>query len=272
MNFEFYTKGLTKKDGIWYANKKSPISYPDDGNDVCFQIEDDSFWFKHRNNCIVQLVKKYAPTGLFFDIGGGNGVVSKAIENAGIQSVLVEPGERGCINAQKRNLSNIICSTLENAGFEKNSVPVIGVFDVVEHFEHDIDFLNNIHSYLVKGGLVFVTVPAYSFLWSTEDDEAGHHNRYTINSLVKKLNTVGFDIEYSTCIFSILPIPVFLFRTIPGKMGFKKNKASGTEQAKNDHKKESPFLNKIWQWELNRIKQSKTIPFGGSCLVVARKR
>jgi hypothetical protein len=44
-------------DGIWRAGEQEPISYPQEGNDRCFEIEDKSFWFQHRNACIVELVK-----------------------------------------------------------------------------------------------------------------------------------------------------------------------------------------------------------------------
>lgn len=271
MNIDVYTGKLIQKDGIWYAQKKSAISYPDDGNESCFQVEDNSFWFRHRNNCIVEVVKKFSPVGAFFDIGGGNGFVAKAIEDIGIETVLVEPGEKGCINARKRKIKNVICSTLEDAGFEKGTIPAIGVFDVVEHFEHDIALLSSIYDYLQKDGLLYITVPAYNALWSEEDDHAGHFNRYTIRSLSKKLKSVGFSVLYTTYIFSILPIPIFIFRTLPGKLGVGKKPDDAHKQS-NDHKNENPIIKKVWAWELNRIKENKTIPFGGSCLIVAKKQ
>jgi hypothetical protein len=270
MNIDFYTKKLTKKDGIWYANKKSAISYPDDGNDLCFQIEDNSFWFKHRNNCIIEVVKRFPPNGPFFDIGGGNGFVAKAIERIGIETILVEPGEKGCINARERKISNIICATLDDAGFERGSIPGIGVFDVVEHFENDMGLLNSINGYLQKDGLLYITVPAYNVLWSNEDDDAGHFNRYTIKSLSDRLNKAGFDVLYSTYIFSILPLPVFLLRTIPGKLGLNKDPYKASKNTK-EHQSKGSVVNKIWAWELNRIRKNKAIPFGGSCLIVAKK-
>ena len=38
-----------KSDGIYYSKSNSSISYPEEGNENCMQIEEDSFWFKHRN-------------------------------------------------------------------------------------------------------------------------------------------------------------------------------------------------------------------------------
>jgi len=273
-DLENYTAELIKKDGIFFAKKQSSISYPESGNETCFQIEENSFWFNHRNNCIIEAVKKYCPQNQFFDVGGGNGFVAKGLEDAGISTVLVEPGVQGCLNAKKRNLQNIVCSTFENASFKKNTIPAIGLFDVVEHIENDIAFLKSAHDYLQQNGFIFITVPAYQTLWSNEDADAGHFRRYTTKQLENKLKAIGFTIEYSTYIFSVLPFAVFLFRTIPSKFGLNKN-SNDFNKHKNEHQKKSGITDKIlncfWASELNKIRQGKGIPFGGSCFVVARK-
>ncbi|MDR2651598.1 MAG: hypothetical protein LBC68_04705, partial [Prevotellaceae bacterium] len=124
-NFDIrnYTENLTEESGIFFSKHKNKISYPEEGNDFCFKLEDNSFWFKHRNNCIVEVVKKYAPDKIFFDVGGGNGFTAKCLEDNGITTCLIEPGLHGCLNAKTRGLSNIICSTLETASFKTNSLP-----------------------------------------------------------------------------------------------------------------------------------------------------
>ena len=63
--------------------------------------------------------------------------------------------------------------------FKHNSIDSVGLFDVVEHIEDDCSFLNNINKYLKDDGYVYITVPAYNFLWCKEDDDADHYKRYT---------------------------------------------------------------------------------------------
>jgi len=41
---------LEYKDGIYFSQNTNKISYPKESYQNCFQIEDNSFWFKHRNN------------------------------------------------------------------------------------------------------------------------------------------------------------------------------------------------------------------------------
>jgi len=271
MGIELYTKGLIQKDGIWYTETRQAISYPDEGNQACFQIEENSFWFRHRNNCIVELVRRYAAGRVFFDIGGGNGYVAKELQRNGIETVMVEPGEQGCINARNRNLKNVICSTLEGARFEKESLGAVGIFDVMEHFSDDRALLANIADYLQKAGMLFITVPAYNFLWSNEDDDTGHFNRYTVSELKRILKDAGFEVDFATYIFSVLPAPIFLFRSLPSRLGMHKNSGEIRKHA-NEHKSKGSLLDKVWGWELDRIKRNKSIPFGGSCLVVAHKK
>ena len=51
------------EDGIFYAGEVGEISYPEEGNEACFEVEDCSFWFRHRNDCIRELVRSFPPRG-----------------------------------------------------------------------------------------------------------------------------------------------------------------------------------------------------------------
>ena len=269
-----YADSLIEKDGIFFSQNINKISYPADGRDKYFALEDNSFWFKHRNNCIIALVKKYAKDNLFFDIGGGNGFISKGLKENGIQVCLVEPGIQGCLNAKKRGLTNVVCSDFENAGFKENTIPSAGLFDVIEHIENDTDVLSNINKYITKEGYLLVTVPAYNFLWSREDSDVGHFRRYTLNSLRKKLDESGFEIVYSTYIFSFLILPVLLFRTLPSLFGIAKNDMEKNKKEHNIDEKGivNKLLTKFLSFEIRQIEKKRKIPFGGSCLIVAKKR
>lgn len=105
------------EDGIWYSSRSAGISYPEHSHGECFAIEDNSFWFAHRNMCIAELVRAFPPdrNSAIFDIGGGNGFVAKGLVEQGHDVVLIEPGIAGAQNAKRRGLANIVCATLESA-------------------------------------------------------------------------------------------------------------------------------------------------------------
>jgi len=265
-----------REDGIWYSTEqKMAVSYPDDGNASCFEAEDKSFWFKHRNNCILEALKKYPPPtgGAIFDIGGGNGAVAVNLAKNGFDIVLVEPGEVGILNAKKRGIKNIVNSTLDSAGFKCESISAVGLFDVLEHVEEDVTFLGSIRKLLLPEGLIYLTVPAYNLLWSQEDDDAGHQKRYCIDQLRQAMEQSGFEIIYSTYIFRFLPLAIFCFRTIPYLLGIKRS-ASDRGKISREHVARDGaikrFLNFLLSAEIKTIKKGRSLCFGGSCLIVAK--
>jgi hypothetical protein len=269
----FLGNNLYQKDGIWFSQNASAISYPEEANSVYYDVEDKSFWFEHRNNCITYLADAFKLPKQFFDIGGGNGFVSAGMQNAGYDSYLLEPGIYGCLNGKRRNIKNIICSTLEESGLAQGSVPSCGLFDVVEHIEKDVDFLRQVHLYMKDDGILLLTVPAFKLLWSEEDDYIGHYRRYSLKTISQTLSAAGFKVEYSTYLFSFLVIPILLFRSLSTWLKIK-TKRGDPKTVSGDHEKKGmsgKILHSFMNWELNRIKKGKKIFTGSSCLVVARK-
>lgn len=43
MEINDFANNLYLKDGIWFSTNNKEISYPKEGNNVCFEIEKDSF-------------------------------------------------------------------------------------------------------------------------------------------------------------------------------------------------------------------------------------
>ena len=260
-------------NGIWYCLNSSAISYPVQGNSSCYQVEDSSFWFTHRNNCILKLLEHVPPPGTLFDVGGGNGFVSLAMQEAGRDVVLVEPGTEGANNAQERGINEVVCAALQDAEFQPSSLPAVGIFDVLEHIEDHQHFLSDIHHLLRPAGMLYITVPAYQWLWSQDDVHAGHFRRYTTRSLRKLLKESGYDVISSTYIFWFLPFPVFLRRTIPSLL--KLRQTGVLAQTKKEHSKPGGIagsaLNFFLNCELALLEQGFRIPFGGSCLIAAQK-
>jgi hypothetical protein len=272
MNFNQYIKNIESEKGVWRTIQKTrAVSYPKDGNSNFINIEDNSFWYKHRNNCIEQVIKNYSTQVIVFDVGGGNGYVSLAIKKSGSIPVIVEPDINGINNAKRRGFKNLVNAPFQDLDIIPSSIPSIGLFDVLEHIEKDSDFLNELNVSLIKKGKIYITVPAYNFLWSNEDVHDGHYRRYTRGSIVSLLEENNFTILYSSYIFRILPFPIFFLRTIP--YWFNKTKKS----IENESKEHSAgildkFFNLIFTKELKIIKKKENIGFGGSLLIVAQKK
>ena len=272
INIEKYIHDMSCYKGVWHAPETAEISYPADGNKIIYEIEDQSFWFKYRNNIVLEVVKKFSNCGPIFDVGGGNGSTAKFLCSNGFEVVLVEPGIEGCLNAQKRGLKNIVHSSFESKYFNLNSIPNIGIFDVLEHIKSSDKFLKQLHSTLIPSGKLFVTVPAFSGLWSKEDEFAGHFRRYSKSELCKLIIDQKFDLLYVTYYFSLFVLPIYIIRTIPSKIGFYKVEPQKVKKQHSINSLIKQMLNKLMNNEIDRIKNNKKLPFGSSLLLVAKKR
>jgi len=262
------------EDGVWrYPSTVGTVSYPDDGNAFCGELEDKSFWFQHRNRCLLAAIQAFPPAGLLLDVGGGNGCVTSALREAGIPCVLLEPGPQGIRNAQRRGLSPLIRATLQEAGFLPGSLPAVGLFDVLEHIQGDNAFLRLVHDLLRPGGRLYLTVPAFGFLWSTADVDAGHFRRYSSAEMTQLLEAAGFHVENQTYFFSSLLLPVILLRALPSRLGWRKGGKLETYQGEivQQNGKTNQILTSSLKFEARRIKQKQRIPIGSSLLVVAKK-
>jgi SAM-dependent methyltransferase len=249
----------------------SPVDYPQEGHEWCLAVEDDSWWFQHRNRALVDLVRRFPPAQPLYDVGGGNGVVAAALRDAGIRAIVVEPGATGVANARRRGLE-AIQATLAESGAAPGTVGSIGVFDVVEHIADDATFIAHLHAMLAPGGRLYVTVPAYQTLWSIEDVRAQHHRRYTSAGLSATLRRAGFDVEHASYLFAFLPLPVLLFRTIPYRLG--RVRPAGPEAVQADHVGSTltrRVLDVALALERSAIRALGGLPFGGSVVAVARK-
>jgi SAM-dependent methyltransferase len=245
------------------------ISYPCEGHSSCYELEDSSFWFRQRNRIIENMVEKYGKPGVFADVGGGNGYVASKLDQKfpSLDVVLIEPGLLGCQNARERGINKVFNTTLSEFN-EYETLDNVGIFDVIEHIENDEKFLFEIYNKLTQGGKVFITVPAYSFLWSREDEYAQHFRRYTSCQLISLARTVGFKLKYSSYFFiSLIPL-IFLIRVLPEKLGYNKKRNFSSEHKENFA---SRLLEKILAAEFYLMKLGFKCPFGASLILVLEK-
>lgn len=252
---------------------KTEISYPAHGNSSCAQVEDHSFWFKHRNECISALVRQFSPAGTFADIGGGNGFVARQLQDDGHEITLIEPGPDGARHARERGIRHVICSSLEQLDGAKHIYDAIGAFDVVEHISDDADFIRRLSQLLAPSGYFFSTVPAHQWLWSMADDEAGHFRRYTMETY-QDLLAPHFDVQFSSYFFQPLILPIAVLRSLPYRLGIRSSStdASASREHGTDGGLSAVVLSRLLHPEVPRIAALKSLSFGSSLIIAARRR
>jgi 2-polyprenyl-3-methyl-5-hydroxy-6-metoxy-1,4-benzoquinol methylase len=258
-------------DGLWIADTRGAVSYPEDGSSRCLEFEDASFWFHHRNRCILSMIRRFHRGGTIWDIGGGNGFVSYGLLASGLDVALVEPDAAGARHARERGIGTVVCSTLEDAGFHPHCFDAAGLFDVLEHIENDAALLDDLRRYLKPGGHLFATVPAYRWLWSNNDRFSGHFRRYSAGGIARRLRACGFQVRYATYFFQPLVVPIFLFRTLPGlgrRSGVPDLRTTIREHVRAPGLADS-VLRRLLDREWRSIERGKRLSFGSSILLAA---
>jgi SAM-dependent methyltransferase len=261
--------------GFWETRNDSgePISYPPGDTSLCFEVEESSFWFAHRNDVIAAAVKRFPPRGAIFDIGSGNAFVAKGLAGLGYDVVPIEPGRDGALNALKRGLTNVVRGTLADTRFHPGTLGAVGLFDVLEHIEDDVAFLRSIRPLLTDGAPVYLTVPSGPWLWSVDDEAAGHFRRYVPRTLGAAFDAAGFEILYLTHFFALLTLPVALLRALPSRFGMRT--AVGEGSIRREHAVDGSagkILARLLAGETRTVARGRSIPFGTSILAVARVR
>lgn len=92
------------------------------------------------------------------------------------------------------------------------------------------------------------------------------------HALTAALLSAGLSVEFSTYIFAALPLPILLLRTVPSRLGLRS--IDSREREAREHRPPRRVLahlvNGILAGELAAIRRRIPLPFGGSCLAVAR--
>lgn len=153
---------------------------------------------------------------------------------------------------------------------------LVGLFDVLEHSDCDLQILAGLYEMLAKDGALLITVPAHPTLWSYFDEASQHRRRYTLEELKIKLKFAGYHIEYITeYMTSILPL-IWLKRKME-KFVYKKRMVA-MEQKHDQAMNElriipgiNNFLTQLLSLETHIIAKRHTLPFGTSLLAIARK-
>ena len=258
-------------EGVWSVQADDIVSYPEATREAYARIEERSFWFDHRNHVLKSIIQRFPPPGAILDVGGGNGFVALALQDAGFPVTLLEPSRYACSIAHARGVRAVGCSTFAGASFQSRVLPAIGLFDVLEHVEDDRAMLREFERTLAPGGRLYVTVPAFNTLWSDADRYAGHFRRYRRSQLVSLLRETGFDVEFASYFFSVLVPGILVLRVGRQLLGGKLD-----HDAEDEHRLPRNMIGKIatglLRAERRRLAAGRSLPFGSSCAVVARAR
>jgi SAM-dependent methyltransferase len=212
-------------DGVRVVDEAVAINYPDEGLAHLGLDGGRGYWFDHRARSVVEVLEAATPARTIWDVGAGAGSMSVRLAQAGYEVVSVEPQRVGAAAIAELQCSAVFCGSLESLGLPAHSVGIIGLFDVIEHLDDPRALITEATRVLEPGGIVVVTVPAFTLLWSNADDVAGHQRRYTRRSLDDFMQSCGLTRASSAYLFASLVPPAIALRTIPYRLGRRRTPA-----------------------------------------------
>lgn len=179
-------------------SKDSHSDYPPEAYTLLTTAEKHHFWFSGRNAVIRKIISQTYPGYRgkhLLEIGCGTGYVLRELDAMGFRVTGIDMHKEGLVYAKKR----VPKATLVR-GDLFTYVPcklfdAVGLFDVVEHIEEDVEALQHCARLLSSHGRLFLTVPAREELRSVYDDISGHKRRYTIRTLSDVVEKAGFRIR-----------------------------------------------------------------------------
>jgi 2-polyprenyl-3-methyl-5-hydroxy-6-metoxy-1,4-benzoquinol methylase len=250
--------------------------YPESGFDLTDKNAESSFWVSSRNRLFKSIVQRHmVPIGKtkFLEIGCGTGnFIQQIAQNKKLEITGSEIYLKGLVYAKNNLPSANFVQFDVTKGTIGEQFNIITAFDVIEHIENDNAALSNISQMLNKDGVLIVSVPQHMFLWSKLDEIVKHKRRYSRRDLAAKLKANDFDIDYATSFLFIL-FPLMLLSRLFDKGG---DQSPLDEQGLEKRVKFSSVLNTIFDFLMRidegLIRLGVSLPFGGTLVVLARKR
>lgn len=233
------------------------------------RVEDTHWWFVGRRRIIGSFLEEISTNletdrARILDVGCGTGANLEMLKSFG-SAEGVDVSHEALAFCRERGLENVRHGKAEQLPFEDNSFDLVTALDVLEHLNDDAAGLGEIGRILRPGGRVLLFVPAFMFLWGTQDDVSHHRRRYTLSGLREVVRKSGLVVERATYANITFFVPILLGRTLMRVTGLRPESENNINVGPlND------MLGRILGAEGTLLKRTN-LPFGVSAICVARR-
>lgn len=241
--------------------------------------EDHHWWFASRTRALNAVMGPLLTQGngaRLLDVGCGAGNMIHHLSRYGrVKGIDIDA--RPVKKAQERGYDVDQFDATRPMPFEANSFEAVTALDVIEHNEDDLAILADAYRVLKPGGYLVITVPAFMWLWTHNDDLNAHARRYTAGELRQKLAQTGFKVRrVSYNNFFIFPLAATLLllrRSTDSKKELASHHVSA-EEYQVEMEPASPLVNSVLtvvgKVEAQLIRRVD-LPWGTSLIAVGQK-
>lgn len=203
------------------------------------ELERKHWWFRGRRHVYFGLLRHHladARPERILDLGCGMGGFLPGLadlagdgENGG-RVFPSDVSHESLQHCAERGFPHGVLSSGYSLPYADASFDLVCMFDAIEHIPDDEAVMREVARVLAPGGHVFVSVPAYQFLYANNDRVAQHQRRYTRGRLAGVFRQAGLEVERNT------HSNVFLFPLIlPAVLAIKLLETVLQREADSDH-------------------------------------
>jgi SAM-dependent methyltransferase len=239
------------------------------------ELERVHWWFEGRRRLFFDLLARVLRGQRdlkMLDVGCGAGGMLGELRRFGEPAGL-EISRELLAAARGRGFPRLLVGSAERLPCAPRSLDLVTAFDCVEHLEDDVGAFRGFHAALKPGGRLFLSVPAWQFLYAENDRVAMHRRRYRRSGLTAKLESVGFSIEKASYVNAWL-FPLIVPAVLLLKLKQRFFKRAGAPAETNLSYRAPTLVNAL----LARIFSSErfvlrhaSFPLGHSLIVLARR-
>jgi SAM-dependent methyltransferase len=237
------------------------------------ELEQSHFWFIGRRRIFAHLLDRELrgrPFAKVLDVGCGAGGMFELLGRYG-EVTGIDTSPELVELSRSRGLARVEVGSAYELPVQSASVALITLFDTLEHIPDDERALRECRRALEPAGLLFVSAPAYQFLYANNDRVAHHERRYTARELHRKLIGAGFAPDRITY-FNTLMFPAILPVVMAKKL---RERLSDPGDQTNLSHTLRPGLNRALASVMSSERHLLTrvsLPFGHSLIAIARPR
>jgi SAM-dependent methyltransferase len=217
------------------------------------------WWYRARSDLFAEIFTPWLPgEGRVLDVGSADGP-----STAWAQGL----AHRTSLDLDARRLQpGDVCASALALPFHDESFTAAFAFDVIEHCDPEATVVDELYRVLKPGGRLLVSVPAYSWAWSSFDVHQCHHRRYTRERLTRALERGSFRVERASYLFAGT-FPAF----VAERLRRKRRAVDDSEVLPAVPPAVERVLMGLCKID-RRVLRHGNLPFGSSVVAVATKR
>lgn len=237
-------------------------------HDIEKHVEGFHWWFSVRRKLLKSILSslRLPLDSLALDIGCGTGSNFRLLRTEGLTVIGLDHSLYALSLAKMNTQDPFINGDLNRLPIRSESIGLIIAMDILEHLEDDRNGIHQCFQALKRGGILFLTVPAFKWLWGIQDIVTQHKRRYRKKEILNLLTQEGFEVLKSTYFNFFLFFPILLVRRITHLLGLR---------IRSENEINSPLLNSLFKGIFSLepyLLKRFSFPFGVSILCIARKR